>query len=219
MLVLPPVRISVHALWLAADFTGAPSFAASLPHLPLHPPGASAGGASVQLLSGWGVTQRAHGGHALTGAGAGRIDAGARAHRLGDDFELVGAGLVVLLLVLDAAVVLQEELAGLLEHPAALTDGTAGRRARQLDLSFCCNNYTVIKELILLFFVCPVEEVGPLRTGLFAADPEHCRYPNDQSHQVLYQKQWEVRTVELCSLEHKTQVQTLIRPSWFKARV
>lgn len=116
---------------MAADFTGAPPFAASLSPLSLPPPGASAGGASVQLLSGRGVTQRAHGGHALTGAGTGGVDAGARAHGLGDDFEFVGAGLVVLLLVLDAAVVLQEELAGLLEHPPALADGTAGRRTHR----------------------------------------------------------------------------------------
>ena len=40
----------------------------------------------------------------------------------------MGAGLVVLLLVLDAAVVLEEELAGLLEHPAALADGAVGHR-------------------------------------------------------------------------------------------
>lgn len=61
--------------------------------------------------------------------GIGGCDAGARAHRFRDDLELVGAWLVVLLLVLDTAVVLEEELAGLLEHPAALTDGTVGHRA------------------------------------------------------------------------------------------
>lgn len=59
------------------------------------------------------------------GASAGGSDAGARAHRLGDNFELVGAGLVVLLFVLDSTIVLQEKLTGLLKHPAALTDGTA----------------------------------------------------------------------------------------------
>lgn len=40
----------------------------------------------------------------------------------------MGARLVVLLLVLDAAVVLKEELTGLLQHPAALTDGTVCER-------------------------------------------------------------------------------------------
>lgn len=58
------------------------------------------------------------------GRGVGGSGACARAHGLGDDLQLVGAGLVVLLLVLDAAVVLEEELAGLLEHPPALADGT-----------------------------------------------------------------------------------------------
>lgn len=63
------------------------------------------------------------------GGGIAGSSACACAHGLGDDLELVGAGLVVLLLVLDAAVVLEEELAGLLEHPAALADGTVGQRA------------------------------------------------------------------------------------------
>lgn len=185
---------------MATDFTGAPAFAASLSPLPLPfslpSPGASAGGASVQLLSGRGVRQRAlgvaHGGQALNGDGAaaGRSDAGARAHGLRDDFELVGAGLVVLLLVLDTAVVLQEELTGLLQHPAALADGTEGHRTGQLtDSCFGSNKYKEVKDAILLFFVGSVEEVGPLRTGLFAADPEHCRYSNHQSHQVFYKKQ------------------------------
>ncbi len=57
----------------------------------------------------------------------------ARAHGLGDDLELVGARLVVLLLVLDAAVVLEEELTGLLQHTAALTDGTAGQRTGEYN--------------------------------------------------------------------------------------
>lgn len=60
--------------------------------------------------------------------GASGRDGGARAHRLGDDFELVGGGFVVLLLVLDAAVVFQEELTGLLEDPPALADGAADQR-------------------------------------------------------------------------------------------
>lgn len=40
----------------------------------------------------------------------------------------MGARFVVLLLVLHAAVVLEEELTGLLQHPATLTDGTVGQR-------------------------------------------------------------------------------------------
>lgn len=61
------------------------------------------------------------------GGGSGGSSACACAHGLGDDLELVGAGLVVLLLVLDTAVVLEEELTGLLEHPATLADGTVGQ--------------------------------------------------------------------------------------------
>lgn len=62
------------------------------------------------------------------GGGIGGHGAGARAHGFGDDLEFVGARAVVLLLVLHAAVVLEEELAGLLQHPAALADGAVGRR-------------------------------------------------------------------------------------------
>lgn len=42
----------------------------------------------------------------------------------------MGAWIVVLLLVLDTAVVLEEELTGLMQHPAALTDGTVGQRSQ-----------------------------------------------------------------------------------------
>lgn len=66
------------------------------------------------------------------GRGGGGIHghgAGARAHGLGDNLEFVGARAVVFLLVLHAAVVLEEELAGLLQHAAALADGTVGQRA------------------------------------------------------------------------------------------
>ena len=69
--------------------------------------------------------------HRGDGAGIGGDNSSAGAHRFGDDFELVGAGLVVLLLVLDAGVVLQEKLTGLLEHSAALADGTVGYRTWQ----------------------------------------------------------------------------------------
>ena len=65
------------------------------------------------------------------GGAGGRVGghgASAGAHGLGDDLELVGAGLVVLLLVLHATVVLEEELAGLLQHPATLADGAVGCR-------------------------------------------------------------------------------------------
>lgn len=75
------------------------------------------------------------------GGGVGGCESGARAHGLGDDLELVGARLVVLLLVLDATVVLEEELAGLLEHPAALADGTVGQRTRE---------YSYTKHLFLM---------------------------------------------------------------------
>lgn len=69
------------------------------------------------------MVPRGAGGASIGGGGA-----SAGAHGLGDDFELMGAGLVVLLLVLDTGVVLQEELAGLLENAPALTDGAAGQR-------------------------------------------------------------------------------------------
>lgn len=37
-------------------------------------------------------------------------------------------------------------------------------------------------DVVSLSLAGPVEEVGPLRAGLFAADPEHCRYSNNQRH-------------------------------------
>lgn len=66
------------------------------------------------------------------GRGGGGIQghgARARAHGFGDNLEFVGARTVVFLLMLHAAVVLEEELTGLLQHPAALADGTVGQRA------------------------------------------------------------------------------------------
>lgn len=132
----PPVRDSVHALGAAADLTGAPPFAASLPPVPLPPLGAPAGGAPVQVLPRRGLRRGAAAAGILVarrGTGGGRVGghgAGARPHGLGDHLELVGARLVLLLLVLHAAVVLEEELAGLLQHPAALSDGAVGQRTR-----------------------------------------------------------------------------------------
>lgn len=70
-------------------------------------------------------------GAVVAGSGSsGVCDAGTRPHGLGDDLEFVGAGFVVLLLVLNAVVVFEEKLAGLLEHPAALADGTVGHKTR-----------------------------------------------------------------------------------------
>lgn len=145
----------------------------------------------------------------IGGAGAGRGCACARAHGLRDDFELVGSRVVVLLLVLDAAVVLEEEFAGLLEHPAAFADGTGGGSQNMktlVKLHFHSSqklyvNWNSTRGVILLSFSVPVEEVGPLRARLFAADPEHCRYPNNQRHQVFHQKQGEVRAVVLSCLK------------------
>lgn len=135
------------ALRTAADFTGAPAFALSpSPRLPLPlllsqaPPGAPAGGAPVQVISdrslGEGTLRLgvviADGRASVVGQGGGGVGghgAGAGAHGFGDHLEFVGAGAVVLLLVLHAVVVLEEELAGLLQHPAALADGAAGQRA------------------------------------------------------------------------------------------
>lgn len=132
----PAVREPADALRAAADLAGAPALAPPLAALPVPPPGAAAGGAPVQELAYRGLGQGAldvglvvaehqvplvdEGG----GGGGGAPRAGA--HGLGDDLELVGAGLVVLLLVLHAAVVLEEELARLLQHPPTLADGTAG---------------------------------------------------------------------------------------------
>lgn len=67
----------------------------------------------------------------FVGSGGSEGDAGwgsacAGAHGLRDDLELVGSRAVVLLLVLDTAVVFEEELAGLLEHSSALTDWAVG---------------------------------------------------------------------------------------------
>lgn len=128
----PAVGESADALRAAADLAGAPSLAPPLAALPLPPPGAAAGGAPVQevphrglghgaLDVGLVVAQHQVG---LVGGGDGGRAPRAGAHGLGDDLELVGAGLVVLLLVLHAAVVLEEELARLLQHPPTLTDGT-----------------------------------------------------------------------------------------------
>lgn len=49
----------------------------------------------------------------------------------------------------------------------------------------------------------PVEEVGPLGAGLFAADPEHGRDPHHQRHQILDQEQREVRPVQLRCLKQR----------------
>lgn len=139
-LLSPAVRESANALRAAAHLAGAPAFAPPLPALPVSPSGAPARGSPVQELPDRGLGQRAldvglvvaHHHVALVGEGGGRGGGvGGRApragaHGLGDDLELVGAGLVVLLLVLHAAVVLEEELARLLQHPAALADGTTG---------------------------------------------------------------------------------------------
>lgn len=123
----------------------------------------------------------------------------------------MGTWLVVLLLVLDAAVVLEEELTGLLEHPAALADWTGGgvTQYQKIHITKCCistdftDSINVYCNVTLLSFAGPVEEVGPFGAGLFAADPEHCRYSNHQSHQVFYQEQGQVRAVVLSSLIQK----------------
>lgn len=57
-------------------------------------------------------------------------------------------------------------------------------------------------DVVSLSLARPVEKVGPLRTRLPAADPEHCRYSNHQGHQIFHHKQGEVGTVELCCLKH-----------------
>lgn len=136
----PAVRESADALRAAADLAGAPALAPPLAAIPVPPPGAAGGGAPIQEVPGRGLGQgvldvglvvadhqvplvgKGGGG----GGGVGGCAPRAGAHGLGDDLELVGAGLVVLLLVLHAAVVLEEELARLLQHPPALADGTAG---------------------------------------------------------------------------------------------
>ena len=65
------------------------------------------------------------------GGGGGGSSPRAGAHGLGDDLELVGAGLVVLLLVLHTVVVFEEELAGLLEDSAALRDRAGDSRGQR----------------------------------------------------------------------------------------
>lgn len=157
--VSPSIWDPVHAFWAAADLTGTSPFATSLSHLPLPltvplpPPGASAGRAPLHMLPGWNLRQRTlhkgfmvvqsrcsfiGGGGSSSGTGlcSACARACARAHRLRDDLELVGSRAVVVLLVLDAAVVLEEELAGLLEHTAALTDGTVGHRTWNVQRNY-----------------------------------------------------------------------------------
>lgn len=70
-------------------------------------------------------------GNSGCGGGAGGYAPSAGAHGFGDHFELVGARFIVLLLVLDATVVLKEELARLLQHSATLADGTVGHKQRE----------------------------------------------------------------------------------------
>lgn len=67
-------------------------------------------------------------GNSGCGGGAGGYAPSAGAHGFGDHFELVGARFVVLLLVLDATVVLKEELARLLQHSTTLADGTVSHK-------------------------------------------------------------------------------------------
>lgn len=197
-LSIPDVWNSVCALGAAADFTGAPAFALSLPHLPFlvshAPPGAPAGNAPVQVFSGRSLRQRTLWvsvvianccgsvvGQGGCGGGVRGHGAGARAHGFGDNFKLVGARTVVLLLVLYAAVVLEEELAGLLQHPAALADGTVGQRAGGYDgMQHKHSGSQSGRDSLLL--ASPVEEVSPFGAGLLAADPKNCRYSNNQSH-------------------------------------
>lgn len=197
-LSIPDVWNSVCALRTAADFTGAPAFAVSLPHLPFlvshAPPGAPAGSAPVQVFPDRSLRQRtvwvsvviAHCcgsvvGHSGCGGGVRERGAGARPHGFGDNFKLVGARTVVLLLVLYAAVVLEEELAGLLQHPAALANGTVGQRAGGYDGMHHKHSGSQSDGDSLLL-ASPVEEVSPFGAGLLAADPEYCRYSNNQSH-------------------------------------
>lgn len=122
----PAVREPANAFRAAADLAGASTFA---PPVAALPPGAAAGGAPFQEVPDRGLGQGALDtglvvGLVGEGGGGGGGAASAGAHGLGDDLELVGAGLVVLLLVLHAAVVLEEEVARLLQHPPTLTDGT-----------------------------------------------------------------------------------------------
>lgn len=54
-----------------------------------------------------------------------------------------------------------------------------------------------------LFFPAPVEEAGPLKTGLLASNPEHGGDPNHQGHQVLHEEQNQVWTAHLSDLERE----------------
>lgn len=102
LLHVPDVWDSVCALWTAADFTGAPTFALSLPHLPFlvshSPPRAPAGSTPVQVFPDWSLRKRTlwvsvaitEGCGSVVGqGGCGRgvrgHGTGARAHRLGDN--------------------------------------------------------------------------------------------------------------------------------------
>lgn len=114
------------------------------------------------------------------GGGSARHGAGARAHAFRDNLEFVGARTVVFLLMLYAAVVLEEELAGLLQHPAALADGTVGQRA---DYNHTQHQHAQSRsDGASLLLAGPVEEVGPFGAGFLAADPENRRYSNHQRH-------------------------------------
>lgn len=122
---------------MAADLTGAPTFAAFLTPLLVSSPGGSAGGAPLHVFPGRSLRHRTLYMWVMVSLGRGSLirvvgtsgsiggsSTCACAHGLGDDLELVGTVFVVLLFVLYTAVVLEEELARLLEYAAALADGT-----------------------------------------------------------------------------------------------
>lgn len=77
----------------------------------------------------------------------------AGSHGFGEDFQVVGAGPVMFLFVLLVGVLFDKEFTGLLQDSSALCDR--------------------------VFFVTPVEKIGPLGAGLFTSNPEDSGDPNN----------------------------------------
>lgn len=69
-----------------------------------------------------------------------------------------------------------------------------------------------------LLFPAPVEEAGPLKTGLLASNPEHRGDPNDQGHEILHEEQDQIWTAHLSDLgREKRRKRRFHDPSWLSA--
>lgn len=66
----------------------------------------------------------------------------------------------------------------------------------------CAQGLLIPWELVnLLFFPTTMEKTGPFKAGLFASNPKYRGNPNYESHQILHQKENQVRTTHLSNLQ------------------